>query len=67
MKLEGWYQNETHLYIAMEYFEHGDLRQCIANAVAEQDAQTITFQVTEALQFMHARNFAHRDMKPSVS
>ena len=51
----------------MEYFEHGDLRQCVANPVAEKDAQIITSQVTEALRFMHACNFAHRDVKPPVS
>lgn len=67
VRLEGWYQNDTHLYIAMEYFEHGDLKQCVPGALTEEAAQNITFQVTEALQFMHVRSFAHRDLKPSVS
>lgn len=56
-----------HLYIAMEYLEHGDLKQCVPGALTEEAAQNITFQVTEALQFMHVRSFAHRDLKPSVS
>ncbi|KAK5095923.1 Cyclin-dependent kinase catalytic subunit [Exophiala xenobiotica] len=49
----------------MEYFEHGDLKQCVPGALTEEAAQNITFQVTEALQFMHVRSFAHRDLKPS--
>ena len=51
----------------MEYYEHGDLSQCVTEPLKEKDVQNITFQVTEALQFMHAQNFAHRDLKPSVS
>lgn len=51
----------------MEYFELGDLQRCVSAPLPERECQDIVFQVTEALKFMHDRNFAHRDLKPSVS
>ncbi|KEF61421.1 CAMK protein kinase [Exophiala aquamarina CBS 119918] len=66
VEFQGWYQNETHLYIAMEYFEFGDLGQCVTAPLPEGEAQSIIFQVAEALEFMHEKHFTHRDLKPSV-
>ena len=51
----------------MEFFEHGDLASCISQPLPEEEAKTITCQVLEALDFMHQKNFTHRDLKPSVS
>lgn len=51
----------------MEYFNLGDLKQCVARALPEQECQLIIFQVTEAMKFMHERNFVHKDLKPAVS
>lgn len=67
MELQGWYESESHLYIAMEYFEFGDLGQCVTEPLPEVEAQSIVFQVAEALEFMHEKHFTHRDLKPSVS
>jgi serine/threonine protein kinase len=65
--LEGWYENDTHLYIAMEFLEAGNLARCLdGDPVHEQDAREITFQVNEALEFMHQNGFVHRDVKPNV-
>lgn len=50
----------------MEYFDLGDLRKCVTAPLPEPECQTIVYQVAEALKFMHERNFAHRDLKPSV-
>jgi serine/threonine protein kinase len=66
VQLEGWFQNDTHLYIAMEYFELGDLQNCIDEPVSEADAQNIMFQLNEAIYFMHGKGFTHRDLKPAV-
>jgi len=67
VELQGWYESESHLYIAMEYFEFGDLGQCVTEPLPEVEAQSIVFQVAEALEFMHEKHFTHRDLKPSVS
>lgn len=66
MKLKGWFQNQTHFCIAMEYFELGDLQNCLEQPVPEADAQDIMFQLNEAICFMHSRGFTHRDLKPAV-
>lgn len=64
--MQGWYETHEHLFIAMEYFDLGDLRNCVTAAIKEPEAQNIIFQITEAVNFMHGKNFAHRDLKPSV-
>lgn len=64
----GWYETEDCLYIAMEYLPSGDLYKCLSDrsALSEQEAQDITFQILEAISFMHDNDFAHRDLKPQV-
>ncbi|KAI4157160.1 MAG: hypothetical protein LQ342_008507, partial [Letrouitia transgressa] len=65
VKLEGWYQNSSHVFIAMEYFPHGDLNTCVTSALPESEVQIITYQLAEALEIMHLKKFTHRDLKPS--
>ncbi|KAL9044751.1 MAG: hypothetical protein Q9214_002131 [Letrouitia sp. 1 TL-2023] len=65
VKLEGWYQNSSHIFIAMEYFPHGDLNTCVTLALPESEVQIITYQLAEALEIMHLKKFIHRDLKPS--
>ncbi|KAL9047360.1 MAG: hypothetical protein Q9214_000044 [Letrouitia sp. 1 TL-2023] len=50
----------------MEYVEHGDLQRYLHSALPlpESDAQQITFQVLEGLNFMHENGYSHRDLKP---
>ncbi|KEF56894.1 serine/threonine protein kinase [Exophiala aquamarina CBS 119918] len=64
----GWYRDGLFgptLYIAMEYFEHGDLRHCLDNkTLPEEEARSITFQVLEGLAVLHASGYVHRDLKP---
>ncbi|KAH8680292.1 kinase-like domain-containing protein [Ilyonectria robusta] len=60
----GWFQNETALFITMEYLEHGDLRHYIVRPFPEPEARLIAMQLVEALQSMHKSGFAHRDLKP---
>ncbi|MEO7390890.1 MAG: protein kinase [Ramlibacter sp.] len=56
---------DDHAYIAMEYFEHGDLRSEIgANGMAQQRAMEIVAQVAQALRAIHERGVIHRDLKP---
>ncbi len=66
MKFEGWFQDDDWVFMAMEYFEHGDLRQCVSSPLPEAEAKMIIFQVTEGLSKMHESGFAHRDIKSVV-
>jgi serine/threonine protein kinase len=55
---------DDHAYIAMEYFEHGDLRAEITGGMDQQRVLAIVHQVTEALDAIHALGIIHRDLKP---
>ncbi|KOS45758.1 hypothetical protein ACN38_g3349 [Penicillium nordicum] len=60
----GWFDDIEHFYIAMEFFEYGDLQKYIIKPFSEPEAASITVQVAQALQYMHQKNFVHRDIKP---
>lgn len=62
----GWFEDVNFFYIAMEYLEHGDLGEHIATPLPESQAASIVAQVARALQYMHHRQFVHRDIKPKV-
>ncbi|MDB5872265.1 MAG: response regulator, partial [Ramlibacter sp.] len=55
---------DDHAYIAMEYFEMGDLRAEITAGLAQQRVLAIVAQVAQALAAIHARGIIHRDLKP---
>lgn len=50
----------------MEYLPLGDLQKYMVQPFAEDEAQQITLQLLEGLDFMHSDGFAHRDLKPQV-
>ncbi len=50
----------------MGYLELGDLHQCVSGPMPQGEAKVIVLQLIEALEFMHQKSFAHRDLKPSV-
>jgi serine/threonine protein kinase len=62
----GWFDDATHLYITMDFIEGGDLQKYIniQRSLPEREAASITAQTARALQYMHQRGFAHRDLKP---
>jgi serine/threonine protein kinase len=62
----GWFKGGGNVYIAMEYFENGDLGRYIRNPRSEEDAKSIVKQLLEGLKFMHLQGIAHRDLKPEV-
>lgn len=64
----GWYETEKYLYIPMEYYPLGDLKNYInkRGPIPENEAKQIAWQIAHALQIMHKEKFAHRDIKAEV-
>ncbi|KAI1421312.1 kinase-like domain-containing protein [Xylaria sp. FL1777] len=60
----GWWDDDSSVYIAMEYLQLGDLQNFLKEALSEDDTKQITNQIVEGLSFMHEQRFAHRDLKP---
>ena len=62
----GWFENSEKLYIAMEYFEKGDLRRHLGEQMPVPTAKLLARQLLEGLNVMHMNGIAHRDIKPEV-
>jgi serine/threonine protein kinase len=56
--------SDRHAYIAMEYFENGDLRSRMTGAMEPGEVVAIVLQVAQALSAIHALGIVHRDLKP---
>jgi serine/threonine-protein kinase PpkA len=54
-----------YLYLALEYFPCGSMRERLKNPVSESDAVNYARQIAGALQVVHAAGVVHRDLKPS--
>jgi CheY-like chemotaxis protein len=54
-----------YLYLALEYFPCGSMRERLKNPVSESDALNYARQIGAALQVVHAAGIIHRDLKPS--
>ncbi|CAG9948050.1 unnamed protein product [Clonostachys rosea f. rosea IK726] len=72
VKSYGWYTSDSHVHIAMEYMELGDLQKYLSNTskcrnhrLPEIEAHCIATQVIEGLSAMHEEGFSHRDLKPA--
>ena len=60
----GWYEDNRTVYLAMEYFEQGDLGRHLSAPLAEDEVRVISKQLLEGLAVLHSQNWAHRDLKP---
>jgi serine/threonine-protein kinase PpkA len=56
--------SDEHAYIAMEYFERGDLRSLFGPQMSRAQAVTVTREIAEALAVIHQTGIVHRDIKP---
>jgi predicted Ser/Thr protein kinase len=54
-----------YLYLALEYFPCGSMRERLKNPVSKSDAVNYARQIGAALQVVHAAGIVHRDLKPS--
>jgi CheY-like chemotaxis protein len=55
---------DWHAYIAMEYFEGGDLSQAIRAGIPVERVPALLAQVASALAAIHLAGIVHRDLKP---
>lgn len=62
--MHGWYESDDWIFLAMDYFELGDLSQHLSSKIPEYQAKEITRQLCCGLAEMHRMGFAHRDLKP---
>ncbi|WP_341911761.1 protein kinase [Polaromonas sp. YR568] len=56
--------SDEHAYIAMEYFERGDLRGLFGPGMTRERALAVVQQLALALAAIHSHGIVHRDLKP---
>jgi serine/threonine protein kinase len=56
---------DEYLFLALEYFPCGSMRERLRNPVRESDALNYARQIAEGLRVVHAAGIVHRDLKPS--
>ncbi|MDP3751055.1 MAG: protein kinase [Polaromonas sp.] len=56
--------SDDHAYIAMEYFERGDLRAELDSGMTRERALAVARQLALALAAIHGHGIVHRDIKP---
>ncbi|KAK3176204.1 hypothetical protein OEA41_007527 [Lepraria neglecta] len=64
VQLDGWFEADDCVYVAMEYFPLGDLQRYMDAPIPETQVKIIMFQLLEGLKIMHQNSFTHRDLKP---
>ncbi len=55
----------AHLYLAMEYFPCGDLRDRLRNPLSVEESRYYLRAIAEALRVIHVFGIYHRDLKPA--
>jgi len=66
VKLLYSFQDENHLYLAMEYIPGGDVRSLIRHSgvLYEDHARFFSAEILMGLETLHEMGFVHRDLKP---
>jgi serine/threonine protein kinase len=66
--IDGYMTSERHVYIVLQYYEHGSLFKLMKREAApypEVVARSFVYMVLCALQYIHERGIMHRDVKAS--
>ena len=60
------FQNENYLYIALDYFKGGDLRDFLykAKKLTQEETKFVVSNLLLAIQYIHSNKIIHRDLKP---
>ena len=66
LKLIDVYESERHLYVVLEYAEHGELFDYLVmkRNLEEQQAFEFFRQIVLAIEYLHVHGICHRDLKP---
>ena len=56
--------SDEHVYMVMEYFDAGDLRQRMRSRLSIAEALRLALDIAHALQAVHGIGLLHRDLKP---
>lgn len=68
LKLRLTFQDETHLFVVMDFFQGGDLESYLNNQSQKRlEYETARFyaaQILTAIQYLHQHNCIYRDLKP---
>lgn len=63
--MHGWYEDTNWIFLAMDYFELGDLSHHLQSTIPENEARDIVQQLLSGLVEMHNMGITHRDLKPT--
>merc|ERR1719469_1803927 len=66
--LLGAFQDQTNLYMIMEYVNGGEMHSYIQRQAGQMNNEAANFYAAElylALEHLHSKKIAHRDIKPS--
>lgn len=63
--MENFIETNDAIYISLEYMPGGTLKQLIENknCLKEPETKIVLYQVARAVQYLHNRSIAHRDLK----
>ena len=66
VSLKYSFQDDSHLYLAMEYLQGGDLMNLLIkkSILSEEEARFYTAEMILAVDSVHKLNYIHRDLKP---
>ena len=62
--LEKWFEDDTKIYIVLNYCSGGTLKKSIENGLSETDINKILTQICLGVEYLHSNNIIHRDLKP---
>ncbi|KAI5796626.1 hypothetical protein EDC01DRAFT_49202 [Geopyxis carbonaria] len=66
VKYINYYEDNTHIYVVMEYIAHGDLNTYLNENITmpEHITKEVVHQVLRGIEYIHAMGISHRDLKP---